>query len=79
MCSNYVNSKAAIDLLVSKVVEKICHGQKQFLGSADDVNDDDDVNDSGNDDDVNEMMMIMAMAIVRVKGPLRLETDVSTS
>ena len=50
-----------------------------FLGSADDVNDDDDVNGSGNDDDVNEMMMIMAMAIVRVKGPLRLETDVSTS
>ena len=47
-----------------------------FLGSADDVNDDDD---SGNDDDVNEMMMIMGMAIVRVKGPLRLETDVSTS
>ena len=37
----------------------------------------DDVNGSGNDDD--DMMMIMGMAIVRVKGPLRLETDVSTS
>ena len=48
-----------------------------FLGSADDVNDDADVNGSGNDDD--DMMMIMGMAIVRVKGPLRLETDVSTS